>query len=234
MRKLAIALVTALAVISAACGGGEDDNGKAQTVAPEETTTTTAAPVESADTGDLKAKLLTVADMPTGYSEKPPEPEDEEEDTSDFCQKLQALEKDHKAAEEAEVTFQKGEASLFGGAEVVESLGRFESKERAKQAFDAFAAGMQECKTFEQTDADGSTFKGSFTALSFPKVGDDTFAVHLKASGGSEGVTIDLGGDFVVVRKSRLMLAVATFSFGATAIPASELEQIVRKAVSKL
>lgn len=197
-------------------------------------TTTSTAKLESADSGDLKAKLLAVADMPTGYSEESPEEEKGEEDEpSQFCKELQGFEQQHKAPEEAEISFQKGAPSLFGAASLVESLGRFESATRANGAFDAFVKGMQNCKTFEQTDADG-TFKGSFSALSFPKLGDDTFAAHLAGSGGSEGFNIDINGDFVAVRKSRVIMLVATITFGAGAIQPAELETVIRKAAAKL
>lgn len=239
MRRLHAPVIALFLIISGCGGNGGEADDRAATLptqeAPETSTSSEKAKsTESADSGDLKAKLLTVADMPTGYSEAPPEEtEADDDEPSEFCKELQEFEEQHKASEEVEVTFQKGTPSLFGGANLVESLGRFESEARANDAFDAFVKGMQNCKTFEQTDEEG-TFKGSFSALSFPKLADDTFAAHLSGSGGSEGFNIDIAGDFVAVRESRVILLIATITFGAGAVQPSELETIVRKAVDKL
>src|SRR5205823_4887236 len=117
-------------------------------------------------------------------------------DSSTFCKELQKVESPERAPEHADVTFEKGGTSLFGGAVAAEAVARYPRESDARRVFDAFVAAMRSCKTFEETDDDG-TFKGKFTPLSFPKLGDGTFAVHLAGEGGNKQLTLPIAIDFV-------------------------------------
>src|SRR5690349_22469027 len=84
MRKILV-VVAALAMIGGACGS--DSNKKADTVGESDATTTTVAGSSSSGdnssaSGDLKAKLLTVGDLPAGYKVSEDDGSDDSEDDS--------------------------------------------------------------------------------------------------------------------------------------------------------
>ena len=192
----------------------------------------------SGDKGDVHAKLLAVTDLPTGYTAQPSNPATANDPTQDnassiFCKQLKNGDSPDRAPEHADVSFQKGSSSLVGGTLAAEAIGRYTTKGDAKAVFNRFVTAMRSCKTFDQTDAT-STVKGTFSELSFPKLGDQTFAVHLAGEGGTKDFTLPLAVDFVLVRQGRLVMLVATVGFGNNAIAPAELERIVRAGFSKL
>lgn len=228
MMRLALGLVAILAV---SCGGSEE---QAQTISPTtvEGSTTTTEPEQ--EVGDLQQKLLTVADLPTGYSLEPPEDEEEDEGPSEFCEGASLeLAEEFGATQEAEVSFAKGEASLAGAAFLGQTLGEY-SDDNADRAFDHAVEVFQGCQEFETTQEDGTTFKGTLSPLSFSKFGDETFAIHLSGELEGEGMTFPIGGDVVFAREGRVICLLVSFGFGASQIPATELEDIVEIAMAKL
>ena len=238
-RALAI-LIPCIAVLLVAGAVGavtvEDDTSTVVSESPDRRAQTVGG--SGAESAGLQAKLLSVADLPTGYTLQASNSNASGDtpgagDSSTFCKELQKVENPDKAPEHADVTFEKGGASLFGGAVAAEGVARYPRESDARRVFDAFVAAMRSCKTFEETDQDG-TFKGKFTPLSFPKLGDGTFAVHLAGEGGNQQLTLPIVIDFVLVRRDRVIMLVATFSIGAGGISSSDLEHIVRAGYKKL
>lgn len=235
MRRIAAAVLTLVALVAGSCGGDDDPAGeRADTLVPQTTRPEGTAPAgdDAGDDDDIRAKLLTASDLPTGYVQQPAA-DDADDDESEFCPALDDLGETDEPTEEAEVAFAKEEAGAFGFTTIVHNLGRFESEEAADAAFDEFSLGMQTCQTFDTSDDEG-TFKGSFAPLSFPNLGDETFAIHMVGDAESQGITIDLAGDFVVVRQGRTIMLLFTIGFGRGIVPTAELEPIVRKAADKL
>jgi hypothetical protein len=220
--------VAMLALLATGCGGG-DDNGS-----DSSSGSGSGSDTEATTSGDLKAKLLTVGDLGTGYTVDDSGTTEDENDPGEFCKDLATLEDKYKSKEEAEVDFNKGQISMEGGAFLMESLERYSSAAEANKVFDEGSAAFKKCKTFELKEDDGSTFKGSFAEASFTKVGDETFAARLTGTAGAGGISLPLAGDFVVVRRADVIMLVAALGFGSKKVDAAELETIVKKAEAKV
>lgn len=236
MRSLASVLLAVALVLLPACDG--DNPERADTVGTDDSTTTTQADQE---VGDLQARLLTVADLPTGFSEGSPfgdeddaASDESDDDEPEFCDEAFSKFEAVEPKSEAERDFKRGDASIAGAAGFNQTLAEMDSSDQAAELFDGISPAFDQCKEFEETDEEGNTFKGSFSALSFPKLGDETFAFHMTASGGNGEFTIDIGGDFVFIRVGRVINTLATISFGESSISAQELEGIARTSLEKL
>ncbi|MDZ7673733.1 MAG: hypothetical protein U5K30_01480 [Acidimicrobiales bacterium] len=244
-RKILCALM-AYSLLIAACGGDSDD-GRADTLSdpepPEQSDgdddRDSTSEAENEDQGvldesALEKRLLTVADMPSGYTISPPEESDDTE-ADDLCEEVFeeiGFDEDSAAGPEAEVSFSKGEASIAGGAVVQQSLGSAEA-DKLEENFDKLGEAFDACREFSTTDEDG-TMTGTFSPLSFTKFGDDTFAMHLSGDVSSEGFDFPISGDMVFVREGNVVMTIASFGFGMVNIPVEELEQIVEAAHAKL
>jgi len=163
-------------------GCGSDDAGEAaRTVEP----TTTAAQEPDADTdGDddevpaparpLAEVVVQLGDLPTGWAVMPPE---ESEDADDaFCEghdPLEAIE----PVEEAESTYSQGDFGPY----LTSLAGRYTDEETARSILDALAVAVDACQSFTETE-DGAEITYTFSPLSFPKLGDDTYAARLSAT----------------------------------------------------
>lgn len=228
--KRTVAAALAVALLLGACGDGGNEEERAETVPAEgaEEEAPTEAEPKAAD-----AMLLTVADMPTGYSEKTPAPE-EDDNSPAPCPEFENIE-ELESDSEAERNFTKGEPSLFGAAELSQEVHVFNSSDEITERFGAFVKLLEnpECRTFDTTDAD-ATFKGTLTPLSFPKLGDDTLAMHMAAQVSSEGIDLPIALDIVVFRKGRALNLLSTVGYGASMIPTTELEVVARKALDKM
>ena len=236
-----------LAGLLPACGDDSDgDQAATLTDAPSTTQSegredgTTQPPDElpvKRDQASLEGKLLTVGDLPSGWtiSESEETEDAESEDESEFCAEAfkDFEEFDDDEGLEAESEFQKGEPSIMGGAFLSQSLA-VSDEDALADAFDRLPEAFEKCREFEETDDEGSTFKGTFSPLSFDRYGDDTFAMHMSAQANSDGFEFPLAGDFVFVREDDIVMMVVSFGFGAATVPIEELEEIVDTAYAKL
>jgi hypothetical protein len=231
--RLAAALIP-LFLVTAACGGGEEGGDRARTIdAPP-----SAAPAEPEGDGDktlsqaqLQAALLTVQDLPTGYTldtAASDEDEDEDEDlnpASDDCAaRFEALDESNvEPAAEAAVDFEGG-----FGVVLQQELSSYEDEKDLSEAFEEFATLASDCPSFKDTDADtGETTEFTLGSLSFPKLGDDTlaFAVSIK--------TPDFEGklNLVIVQLGRNIMYIGQ---GGLSADAAVLEQAARTGLQKL
>lgn len=211
-----IAGLLAAGMLLAGCGGG-----KAETL-PVATTPllTTATPVtdraetlESAGAADLSSKLLTVEDLPTGWSIGETDDSPSNDCGSDLISS--------SPVERATVTFVQGGG--FGPV-LVEVLARFDDGD---QAFDQMRKIMGACPTTTSTDGSGNTVTYTYSSLSFPKIGDATFASHVAVSG-----TFPYAGNIVIVREGDVLAMIV--HAGLVAVDAKETEGFVREAASKV
>lgn len=241
-----IALPLALALLTTGCGDDSDDDQRADTIddptsttqadEPADTTTTEDSAVDDEQQQSLESKLLTVEDMPSGYTLSSSDDTDDDDETDDFCEgafdqfdQLEGFEDDA----EAEVEFQKGQPTMAGGAFVTQSLGVGDG-DRLAEAFERLPSAFEQCVAFSTTEDDGTTVSGSFSPLSFASFGDDTFATHVSGEVSGQGLTFALSGDMVFVREGDIAMMVFAFSFGEVTVPAEELERIVAAAHAKL
>lgn len=236
MRVLAATLMSLiLALAGTACG--EDRDSRAVTVddggsSKEDDAKQEEAPASAAGMFLSKAKaqqaLLTVPEMPTGYTSE--EPEDDDEDKSTYepakCKAVfEELDKAHKDADvKAEAGFVKGGAF---GIHFTEEISSFKTPV-ADDAFDDVIGGLKECSSFTTIDPDGTKSKFAMSALSFPNLGDKTLAL----SGTIESEGFSLGLTMVAIQIDHNIVSLA--SGGITGSGAEDMEAVARAAVKKL
>jgi hypothetical protein len=233
------ALIAALcaAVLLAACSGSGDD--RAQTVPAPTTTAANGAPAETANSSDtappseaapadvkltkaqIKKALLTINDMPTGYSID--SSNDDDDDTPSGCKPLDSLPDTDQYPDSAEINFTKGSFGPFVG-EGITAL----PEGQAHKLLGELADALSKCSTFSSKNDDGTTTKATLQPLSFPKLGDETFAVRLAMD--AEGFPLTL--DLVVVRSGSNLLLIDNAGIGT--VDSSVTESVTRKAVKKL
>lgn len=222
------ALVLALALVAGACG---DDDDQARTVdvtttteaseapdgtATESATTTTEASAPSA----MDSVVVTLQDLPTGWTASTPEDDDEDDDEiCDGQDPFNAVE----PVEEAESNFEQGSFGPF----VSSIAGRYASTDDAQGVLDAVADAVDQCQTFTDVDEDGNETTYTFAALSFPKLGDDTYAARLSATTPFGPLALD----FAFARDGDAVVAIINGGFGAadTALTESMLRLMVER-----
>jgi hypothetical protein len=235
--KRVLILLSVFGLLLGACGG---DNDKKSSSSDDGSTSTTVKDGSGNDGGDsggeadgaLKAKLLTVSDLPAGFKETKSEeraPDNSDSrDGSDFCPELQKLDKEHPGEREAEADFER--TGTTGGVYVNEQVSRYKSSNSADDAFSAFENGFAKCKTFTQTDTDG-TMTGSFEKTDFAKAGDDTYATVFTAKQTTtDGQNVELKGHFVAMREGKHIILLVALGFGDE-VTKPQLESIAKKAV---
>ncbi|MCW2666354.1 MAG: hypothetical protein JWN57_1316 [Frankiales bacterium] len=224
-RGLVAALSFCLAL--PACGG--DGSGeRARTASGSEASPASAEPRRQAGSGakgslteaQLKAALLTVGDLPTGYKATAPDDDETDEDNTSSgdagCDKR--FEELDEANEDADV---KAEANFEGpglGSVLQQSLASFDDEARLKKALDKVADVFDDCPSFKTTDDDGSVTSFTIAALSFPKYGDETLAYAI--TGKTADFTVVL--DMAVVRTGRTLAFLAAGGLGAADVETLE------------
>jgi hypothetical protein len=243
MNKHAGATALAAVLLLAGCGSSGDDradtieapepaaSAPASTPAPATTgsgSASTAPSVAPPALGDaqLKKALLTVSEMPTGFTLNKDDQDDSDEAGNDPCaKKFDKVGDDLKKRKvgDAERHFTKGS---FGPL-VEQDLVSFEEEDDAKAAIDVVSDLLNECQSFTSLDGAGAKTTFELAAMSFPKVGDETFAVAI--SGESDGVS--LAAHMVVTRVDQSLQLVVLAGLTADA---DETEAIVRAGAKKL
>lgn len=224
-----VALVLALAFVGASCG---DDDDHARTVEAtttstteaaaesegpaaetEESTTTTEVPPSSMD-----SVVVTLQDLPSGWTVSAPDEGLEEDD--EICNDQDPFDA-VEPIEEAETNFEQGGFGPF----LSSIAGRYASTDDAQGVLDAFAAAVEQCRAFTEVDDDGTEITYTFTALSFPKLGDDTYAARLSANTPVGPLALD----FVFARKGDAVAAIINGGLGAadTALTESMMSLMV-------
>ncbi|KQY55741.1 hypothetical protein ASD11_14610 [Aeromicrobium sp. Root495] len=173
--------------------------------------------------------MLTLDDMPTGYSVDPDPADDSSDD--DFtsgdpgCKELvdSADVKSNKVDEE-EASFTQGDYGPF----VAESV----TTTKEGKAGDGFAdarKALDSCNSYTAGEGDDSvTFKVS--RMSFPNLGDETLAYSL--SGESSG--FPFSGQIVVTRLGDNVILLSAAGVGGSGMKASDFEKIARTASKKV
>jgi hypothetical protein len=216
MRRLSCLAVLLMLPLLAGCGSDGED--RADTVSDDRSTTTTADKPKERSTpltkDDLAAALLTIDDMPTGWAGSPPE--DDSDD--DFCDDAPKL-GDPKI--EAEATFQEDE---FGPV-YFEAIGVYDD---AEAYMDKLEEVVDACRSFTDVDDEGTETTGSIQPLSFPKLGEETFAMRATGEGGG----FSFSGDFVIIRLSDDLLMMSG-TIGIMGGGADNFEQLTRTAFER-
>lgn len=154
------------------------------TATPLATGEPTQAPLADAsniDQAALFAGLLTINDMPTGWTGTAPvfEPRTPGGTYNSFCTQLPA-----RSTAAAYVDFERSALGPF----LSHSIVVYPDSADARAAFDDLITAAQDCSQF--TDSSGST--NTLSPLSFPSLGEDTFAV--RSSG-----TVEMDAIYILV-----------------------------------
>jgi hypothetical protein len=208
-----------------ACGAGgtsgRADTLKTTTSRGQEGTTTT----NRQSSFDPKAAVLTLDDMPTGYSVG--EDSSSSDDALKGCPQLEALDADTtQPVAKAEAQFQAGQLGPFIQHEVAVSEKGKAHDEFAKLRSAVDAPG---CQSFSQpTDNGTATYR--LGPLSVPRLGDETFALRLTGDKAAYNVTLDLVAERIGDSVSVLVVATVPLLGG----PAPALDPLAHRADEKL
>ena len=234
MRKVLI-LLSAVGLLLSACGS---DDGAKKSSDDSKSTATTKATADAGGGEALKPKLLTIEDLPAGFTKSSEDvnngdadPNKDDSTDGDFCKELASVAKQYKTDGEASIEFQTA-ADASGAGFFNEQLMHFGSKSDAVKGFALFKKALtDQCK--DLTDAE-SGLTGTFTAMSFPKVVDDTFAVAFNATQKTGDAEITLQGQMVTIRKDNVIGLLFNFGFGSQTLSIKQVEALVHTAAGKL
>jgi hypothetical protein len=190
-----VSLVAAVAIVlTGACGSSSKPSTQSATTtttassggtAPSTATTAPALTVEK-----LKSALLTVTELPTGWSVTP-----SNSSTQGACNK-ESVDKTFPPAAKTEVSFVKGGNVPL----LVQQLYSYSTAAIAREALAKYDANARACTTYKQ---EGTTIE--IGALSLPPLGDRNAAYRLTIS--QNGVSVI--GDSQVIQKGPVLLYVA-------------------------
>ena len=228
MRRLLIgALIALLSLALAACEGDGDD--RAETINPTAAVTSRGAappaaapqtPAAQTLVPDLTKALLTLDDMPTGWSVRAdvPPPSD-----ALVCDKRLPRFRD-QAADFQRADFERGNANVSN------IVSRYRPGE-AQSLLEALKSLYESCPQWTQQDGSTSlTLRAA--ALAFPKLGDQTFAIRLTATSGA----LTAQSDQVTVRRGDVLTTVtyAVAGLGSLSADPELTERLVRRADERL
>jgi hypothetical protein len=224
MARLGFLLISLLVLVLAlACGGNDSD--RATTVnQPTAEVSPTVSAKTSLTSAALDQALLKIEDMPTGWTVDTTTSSSNSA-SSGACGVRNALQRPERLTS-ADSQFTKG--SL--GPNLSETLTVYQAG-TAKRVWDEVTAVLKTCTEYTSTNADGTTITFKLTPLSFPKLGDDTFALRLTADVALFG---SASVDAIYVRYGDVFLTVVHLSIGLTSVDTTLTEQVVRKAEAKL
>lgn len=173
-------------VVLAACGSSVVPGSPASSGGSSSPSTVATTPSKPAP--DLKAQLLTVAGMPSGWAVD--NSSDDSGGGAPPC--VKNLKSSTDAPAKAQADFVKGsDIPTFS-----QQIGYFGTPATATEKFSIIKATLDACKDLSFT-SDGHHFKGTIGAMSFPKLGDRSGAWSITES--AEGV--DVGIYVVFVQK---------------------------------
>ncbi|GAA2023003.1 hypothetical protein GCM10009839_20620 [Catenulispora yoronensis] len=222
-RAASFALASAFALTlgtTSACGSTDSRTPKPSTSAPPTTLT------ES----DLHTRLLTVNDLPTGFTVDTDATDTNGtiSSTDPHCKPLvDLMNSDGKpptATAATNTSFTKSEL----GPNVATGLASFPSTQTAETLLTTISTAMKTCTTLTETDKDGSSYDFGVAALPFPETGDGSSATRMSADIGGYPAQVDI----VVVRIGSTLLYVANTGLGGT--DSGLTQDVVARAVGKV
>ena len=235
LRSLLALLVALVLAGTASCGGRSDravtidesDGAGTQKEQPK-----VAAPEEAAGEQltqrQVNAALVTVPDLPSGWTLGEPSEEDSDDDKiapaqcAELMDSMDADEED--AVAEGERNFNKGGpfGTLMGVS--ISSYSDEVDSDKLKQIADVFG----ECSSFKGTDKDGVVTDYKVAPLSLANIGDESLALTLTVK--SEGFTIPINLYIVVIGHNVLTF----YNGGIAGADGAQLETVGKLAIRRL
>jgi hypothetical protein len=224
-RKLALALVS-VALVAVGCGGDDEqgDDAKSDPTSVRETEDPEDEPSpDPADQAIADASLLSLDDFPPGWESESDDSDDDSEESQQRIADCVGVEFEVLYGSSAEA-----ESPNFVSSDDVEisNIVKLASdEEAAARAFD-IASGPEfgECMAAELTDVikeaaadedDIAVGEPSLNEMSFGDYGDGTLAYRLTIPMETQGLSVEVVGDFVVVRVGRAQTTLSVLSFGS-------------------
>jgi hypothetical protein len=201
VRTIGVAMV--VCVLAAGCSGGDG----------------------TAKVEDLPDRLLTLDDMPSGWSVTDELGDDD--DNSTFCPEAETVVSGVEEVDSVEVAFAQGQLGPFVAEMIAPAT---------KDQYSEMVTAMDSCvgRDWTSTDDEGAETKYSMEELSASTLGDESQAYRLtgEVEGGLINADIIVGtGDGAVV----LLMGIAITSFlGASEISADDFDDVVKAASEKL
>jgi hypothetical protein len=178
---------------------------------------------ESYTEADLKRALLTLDDMPSGWSARPEEDDEEDDEESNSFLCGSELDIDTDALVSANAQFAGGELAPL----VLQGVAVFPEGE-AKKLFEEFTNALETCK--ERQDEDEMTWH--IAKMSFPEFGNDSAAFRISTS------DIPLVGVFemqlVITQSGDFLNVVMHADIGMDGVDTDQTEKFARRADEKL
>lgn len=226
-------LASAFILTLAGCGGSHSAGTRGTAQSPMATAPAPSSPATAPTAftaSELTARLLTVGDLPPGFTvdTDPRDTEGRISSTDAHCGPLvDLMNSDGRppgAVADADASFTKAEL----GPNVATGLASFPSVQAAQSFLDTVSAAMKTCGSLTETDKDGSSYDFGVSPLAFPATGDAGNAIRMSA---------DLGGypaqvDIVLARVGSTLLYVANTGLGGT--DTGLTEEVAARAVAKL
>jgi hypothetical protein len=219
LKILTMVLVVALA------GCGADRPERADTVrGPTPTFQEDVEEAVALTQRQLESALLTVEDMPTGWSVDTSEDSDSEDvvEPAECGALFETLDKAPDPVAKAEAAFTAGGLGPF----LEHGVTSFE--ESTADQLDLVVDTLNQCPEFSSTDAEGVTTEFTTAPLSFPNLGDRTLALRFQGSTGGIDVVVD--ALFIAIGSNGISIVVG----GLVPMEGQELESIATTAVEKL
>ncbi|MFG1913117.1 hypothetical protein [Kribbella sp. NPDC048928] len=230
---MAVAAVCSIAVVG--CAGKPERADTLPGAASESKTTETtktarqpptvpAVPKESTlSAAQAKRALLTLDDMPTGWSQEKPDPgSDDETVTPKRCATVFDALGDRDPLSEAEASFSAGDL----GPSLDHTVSSWPKSQ--VQALKAITQALRQCPKFTSTSKDGSSATFEATGLSFPNLGDRTLALRLKGKTDGIGVVVDV---VYIAKGNNTVVLIAS---GLQPLEGATFEKLARTAIGRL
>jgi hypothetical protein len=199
------------------------------TAAPTSTSTSTPTPTftptptpKPLTQAALEKALISLDDLPAGWAVRAGEDKGDEANKETFtflCQEYQ-----RKAIANASVDFQKAQLGSF----LLHSVTAYPPGEAGDQ-FAKMRSAVDQCATFKDTQ-DGTTTDWTVTPISFPKLGDQSFAIRLS----SEFALGIIEVDSVYIRIGDTITSLQYMVLGLQSIDSTQTELFARLAEEKL
>ena len=227
-------MLVAIALLGA-CSRNDDRASSTQATPPANTS---AASPQAASTGtagataaaspraavDVSRALLTLDDLPAGWTSVEAPPSDSDLDTG-FC-----------GAGSAPVTRLGRAAAEFEAAAsglIVTQIVAAYAPGDAKRVMDFLRDTLKGCTEWRETDAEGREFVYRFASLPFPRLGEQTLAVRMNVEAPGGSVQTDL----VIVQRgdaATLLANIASGPRGGASVDSTLTERLARRADARL
>lgn len=166
-------------------------------------------PIADITDADMEQYLLTLQDMPLGWTFQPQDDEEDESDPEDETTAFCGAPRPDNLSES--VASADANLQVSSRGPLLNHQVNLYPDEDTSKGFMDWARNRYACGEWTVVDTDGTETPLRFSPLAFPNVGDDTFVVRISMPGGILG---DIEVDVVHVRVGAYVTQIQHFGFG--------------------